>query len=159
MRSGRISALPISALRIFDDASSSLLPTPTASIYGTQRGGSGVRRPSLDTMAQRGLLRVSLPTPTVRDSKGPTGKGFGGLCNALGAKAPRGLLPTPTTEGNRNRRGISAKSGDGLQTAVGGRLHPRFVEWMMGFPMDWTALPIESASARSGTPSSLNAPS
>jgi hypothetical protein len=30
----------------------------------------------------------------------------------------RGLWPTPTVHGNTNRAGVSAKSGDGLRTAV-----------------------------------------
>jgi DNA (cytosine-5)-methyltransferase 1 len=54
--------------------------------------------------------------------------------------ARSGLLPTPTVCGNYNRKGASANSGDGLATAVGGKLSPRFVEWMMGLPDDWTAL-------------------
>lgn len=32
--------------------------------------------------------------------------------------AARGLWPTPTVKGNHNRAGLSAKSGDGLETAV-----------------------------------------
>jgi hypothetical protein len=89
-----------------DDGSFSLLPTPTAQRYGSNRGGSagraGKERSSLDTLARRGLL------------------------------------PTPAVKGNRNRAGLTARSGDGLATAVGGTLHPRFVEWMMGLPRDWT---------------------
>ena len=89
-----------------------------------------------------------------------------------------GLWPTPTVNGNYNRRGASATSGDGLATAVkmwptpaardyrspskkvgtpeyfrrpgsglplndavGGQLNPTWVEWLMGFPAEWTALP------------------
>ena len=59
-----------------------------------------------------------------------------------------GLLPTPTEDGNYNRKGASPTSGNGLATVVGGPLNPRFVEWMMGLPDDWTAL------EDSGTPSS-----
>ena len=82
------------------------------------------------------------------------------------------LWPTPTVKGNYNRAGLSAKSGDGLATAVrtwatptardykhpgrsrmertggthgeplpqqvGGALNPTWVEWLMGFPPNWT---------------------
>lgn len=51
----------------------------------------------------------------------------------------RGLLATPTVRGNYNVHGLSPTSGDGLATQMGGRLNPRFLEWMMGLPIDWTA--------------------
>ncbi len=81
------------------------------------------------------------------------------------------LWPTPTVSGNNNRKGASKKSGDGLATAVkkfptpransgsgpsrvghrtdlqtqaGGPLNPMWVEWLMGWPIGWTALePLE----------------
>ena len=76
-----------------------------------------------------------------------------------------GLWPTPTQDGNYNRKGASPTSGDGLATAVmkwptprqfmhkdtntdrgksnpgevvGGSLNPTWVEWLQGFPMGWT---------------------
>lgn len=145
----------------------SLLPTPTAQRYGSNRGGSagraGKERASLDTLAKRWLLptpvaslavngpsavgarqpSAMLPTPLARDWRGKTAagrEGGPGLCNVLDAKRPsaRSVLPTPTVKGNHNRAGLTARSGDGLATAVGGTLHPQFVEWMMGLPRDWT---------------------
>lgn len=76
---------------------------------------------------------------------------------------------TPTKTGNRNRAGLSQKSGDGLATAVyrgglqtrqtrGGRelasegcgsLNPGWIEWLMGWPVgasDWK--PSETARFR-----------
>lgn len=91
----------------FVKESSYLLPTPTASSYGTNKGGAAGRT---------GKERASLQT-----------------------LARRGLLPTPTVCGNYNRKGASPTSGDGLATVVGGKLSPRFVEWMMGLPDMWTA--------------------
>ena len=29
-----------------------------------------------------------------------------------------------------------------LNDAVGGRLHPRYAEWVMGFPLGWAELPF-----------------
>jgi hypothetical protein len=64
-------------------------------------------------------------------------------------RAGTGLLPTPTVEGNRNRSGLSPKSGDGLQTVLGGPLSPLFVEWLMGFPIGWTdCAPSETLLSR-----------
>ena len=83
--------------------------------------------------------------------------------------------PTPTVNGNYNRKGLSPTSGDGLATAVmkwptptahnaketnapseakrneptlasraGGPLNPTWVEWLMGWPLEWTDLkPLE----------------
>lgn len=93
-------------------SASSLWPTPSATRYGSNRGGAagrvGKERFSLDTMAKRGLL----PTPSARDWK----------------------------------------SGKASEGGPGGLLSPRFVEWMMGFPIGWTSLPP------SATPSSPSVP-
>jgi len=54
--------------------------------------------------------------------------------------ARKNLWPTPTVCGNYNRKGMSATSGNGLATVVGGKLNPRWVEWLMGYPIGWTSL-------------------
>lgn len=113
------------------------------------------------------------PTPTstlgtnggrVTPSKAREG---GTLIEALSART---TWPTPTVCGNYDRKGASAKSGDGLATAVarwrtpntvdakggtrrpgtnsqvqlahqvGGSLNPTWVEWLMGWPLGWTGL-------------------
>ena len=53
------------------------------------------------------------------------------------------LYPTPTARDHKGK-GHSGQLG----TEIGGQLNPTWVEWLMGFPLGWTAL---SASA---TPSS-----
>ena len=130
----------------------SYLPTPTATSYGSNKGGSAGRegqpeRLSLQTMASRNLW----PTPTsTLGTKGgrvtPQKAREGGtLIEALSARTS---WPTPTVKGNYNKAGLSAKSGDGLATAVakarpaeqaGGSLNPTWVEWLMGWPLGWTA--------------------
>ena len=50
------------------------------------------------------------------------------------------MYPTPTVCGNYNRKGASKTSGNGLATVVGGTLNPTWVEWLMGFPLNWTSL-------------------
>lgn len=122
--------LPSTSGRPTDErACSSLLPTPTASDYGSSLNGD----PKDGRGSYRGAGKPSLST-----------------------RARAGLLPTPTLCGNYNRRGVSSPTaGDGLQTAVGGRLSPPFVEWMMGFPIAWTEV---SELAGSGTLLFPNAP-
>ncbi len=63
-----------------------------------------------------------------------------------------GTWPTPTVKGNYNKAGLSARSGDGLATAVArhtpGRLNPAWVAWLMGFPVGWTSC-VSSATRAS----------
>lgn len=130
-----------SALRTVASASSSSLPTPSASSYGTNQGGaagrSGKVRPSPETMARAAMW----PTPTASlGTKGGRvtprkGREGGTLIEAVSART---AWPTPTVRGNNNRAGASERSGDGLGTAVGGPLNPTWVEWLMGWPIGWT---------------------
>jgi hypothetical protein len=89
-----------------------LLPTPTATNYGTNQGGSAGRtgkvRPSLQTMAKKNLW----PTPTRSDGTGGPGRG-------------------------NDRQG-----GDNLRTKISGKLNPTWVEWLMNWPINWTSLEL-----------------
>ncbi len=167
----------------------SLLPTPTATTYGSNLGGGSGRvgkpRPSLNQMARQNLW------PTPRNNTGPD------LSDRhLSLDGAVRLWPTPTVHGNYNKAGASPQSGDGLATAVkfwrtpnasdadqwsnqtleerqrkgsqvrlntqvspeggaGGSLNPTWVEWLMGFPLGWTALePSETPSSRRSRSSS-----
>jgi hypothetical protein len=48
----------------------------------------------------------------------PRTKGLDGGANSRKAAKARGMWPTVTVSGNNNRRGLTAKAGDGLATAV-----------------------------------------
>lgn len=132
--------------RIAGTVGSSLLPTPTASQYGT--GGNGIRKGtqkqvvSLSTMARTGQW----PTPTVKGNhnrKGASNKSGDGLATKV-----RSLRwPTPcASEGAKG--GPGRKFGDGsptlssLSIAVGQKrfLNPLFVEFLMGYPAGWSVL-------------------
>lgn len=99
----------------------------------------------------------SWPTPVADGAQGGTSLGW----------AVRNV-PTPTVHGNYNRKGASRNSGNGLATwvkhvptptchdrkgklgaknatggpcltmVVGGTLNPKWVEWLMGWPLGWT---------------------
>jgi hypothetical protein len=110
----RFSCPPLKSELRISAVGSSLLPTPTATGYGSNRGGQagrvGKERHSLDTMARRGLW------PTPRSS----------------ANENRQTRRTPSQE--------AGKHGLSLAAEVGGALNPTWVEWLMGFPTEWTAL-------------------
>ncbi len=116
----------ISAHGTSANASSSLLPTLTASSYGSSGNGSpGDGReeyahegtPSLQTLARQGLLPTLLKSDTGGKRTNARGE------PQLSELGRMGLLPTLTVSGNYNRKGVSEKSGDGLATAVA-RLMP-----------------------------------
>ena len=93
----------------------SLLPTPTAASYGSNRSpsaGSTVHY-SLQYLAKNGLL----PTPTASDAR-------------------------KSSEGRSRQGGVSltaAVVGFGCRSGtVHRRLNPAFIEWMMGFRAGWT---------------------
>ena len=89
-----------------------LLPTPSATRYGSNKGGGagrvGKERPSLETMAKLGTI----PTPRSSDCQG-------GQCY---------------------RQPPSRQGGFGLKEITPGPLNPEYVEWLMGFPIGWTDL-------------------
>lgn len=92
------------------------------------------------------------PTPTAGDVVGSgsrntaTSKAHPGISLTDWARGDGGkgrLLPTPQAEDHRNCADYSDRSrghSPQLRHLGKGRLNPRFVEWMMGFPPDWTAL-------------------
>ena len=136
---------------------------------GLMRSGIVYPRPPLVPLT-RGTASGLLPTP--RSASVDRG-GRGDLLQAVrgntnGHFSPP-LWPTPTVNGNNNRKEYSPKAGDGLATAVklwptpvaddtgyrkskyaqggtalstvtGGPLNPEWVEWLLGFPVGWTDL-------------------
>nr|WP_254561817.1 hypothetical protein [Dyadobacter diqingensis] len=158
---------------------SSSLGTPSSSDSKGTTGGSQGKSIRSDI---RGLS-----TPQAADYKGTSG----GLNRKSSLRNDIKGLATPTVHGNHNRKGMSAKSGDGIATQVsllrtplasdhkagvnqsqknilecisqtngklnGLRLHPIFVEWVMGYPIGWTDLkPSEMLSFQSSPTLSIN---
>ena len=116
--------------------SGSLLPTTTASQYGSNKSASSgaAVRPSLAAIAR-------LPTPTaslgtkggrVTPRKGREGET---LIEAVAARR----FATPNTA---DAKGGTRKGNGQVQLChqVGGSLNPTWVEWLMGFPLGWTDL-------------------
>jgi hypothetical protein len=98
-----------------------LLPIPTASQYGSSQNGSNSNRPSAGTPSLQTRLNLwgtLWPTPTVADSRSTARHTTTAEASHAG---------TTMTDALRSRLG-NAKA----------RLSPRFVEWMMGYPVGWT---------------------
>lgn len=127
---------------------SSLLPTLTATTYGTNHGGSAGRtgpvRESLQTMAKKGTL---LPALTAKGNM---------LSPSMQKWAGHRNLPTLCARDSKGPGPTHTKGGRDLPSTLGGHLSPTFCEWLMGFPADWTVLGTESKP--SATPSCPSAP-
>ena len=122
----------------------SCLPTPAANSYGTNQGGAAGRtgkvRASLETMARKNLW----PTPRTT--------GLDGGSHSRKAAKARGMWPTPCARDHRSgmspenlerrkqhSRGVNL--AEQMQRVEGvGQLNPTWVEWLMGYPLEWTAL-------------------
>ena len=118
----------------------SLLPTPT-----TSDGGSWT--PPHGTGMNLRAAAELLPTPLAQDSEQAGGikaymDGVRGLSLTTWARLEQApLLPTPQAQDHRNCADYSDGSREHspqLRHLGSGRLNPRFVEWMMGFPPGWT---------------------
>lgn len=129
---------------------------------GFVSNGIAFKRPTLERPTNA-TASGSLPTPTHGSSRQGLFHPFDGGSAARKKARKMGLMPTPTVNGNYNRAGLSEKSGDGLFTAIrsgwdgpiGATALVRFVEWMMGYPADWTRLnqPEMPSSQKSRTSS------
>jgi hypothetical protein len=117
---------------------------------GTMRNGIAYQLPPLVPLTG-GTGYGSWPTPRREDSE-QTG-GHRGKPDTL--TAPARTWPTPTVQDAENNAGPSQYKRNSLplNAAIGGALNPMWVEWLMGFPLGWTAL------EPSATPSSRKSPS
>jgi len=136
-------------------------PTPRTGKTTDEKSESWLARNAKGDVSTPPLsLAVKWPTPQERDGKGVSqrfhlGDTHGCLPNAvLGGTKTRRTFPTPQTmdaltkirpvtyRGNSPRitsnRGIEGQAG--LRDVAGGQLNPDWVEWLMGWPIGWTAL-------------------
>lgn len=121
MRNGCVYERRISGLPTFESGSSSW---PTTRAFWSQ-GGNRKDEPGLDQQAR------FFPTPQAADGKMVKG----------GKRGPENNPSLTTAAGSLQDR----LTPDGPQFSETGptlplRLNPRFVEWLMGFPVGWTEL-------------------
>ena len=143
MQSGIVSQLaPLAPL--IDGIEFGLLPTPTASQYGSNRSASSgaAVRPSLALLAK-------WPTPNARDWKDTTEKSSLAVLDRGGQMTlGRAVHKWPTPRAIDGRPKGNGPRQDTLTGAINyndageriGSLNPTWVEWLMGFPIGWTDL-------------------
>jgi len=113
-----------------------LWPTPTAADAYTGRETYARGNPSLS-----GAVRW--PTPRTSDAERG---GRGDLIQAVSGNENGHfrMWPTPLARDANTlakcRRGADSEGGEPLTVAVGGTLNPEWVEWLMNWPIGWTAL-------------------
>jgi hypothetical protein len=117
-----------------------LLPTPKTARGTYQVGSNGKRSYTLEGMATHNLW----PTPTVGSAnERKTKYAQGGTSLSLAVK----MFGTPGTRGidNSKHQRVAARKNGTFVTHNGGKLNPTWVEWLMGWPLGWTALePLET---------------
>lgn len=118
---------------------------------GMMRSGTVYPLPPLAPLTA-GTGSGLLPTPEASNTKAVAMRSGGREPRDFLKPLPRltkdGLLTTPCADDTGYRKGKYAQGGTALSTQIGGQLNPTWVEWLMGFPLGWTAL------ERSETPSS-----
>jgi hypothetical protein len=144
MRNGECYLRPMLAPRTYEK-DSGFLPTPvavdTGSLFNRSASAGAALRPTLRAMAKYDLW----PTPTVKGNynrKGLSKQSGDGLATAVMK------WPTPTARDYRGvhraerarERRLESSRGIPLNEAAGGLLNPTWVEWLMGWPIGWTAL-------------------
>ncbi len=141
MRNGECSVRPTLA-RTTSANVSGLLPTPvcidTGSRFNRSDSAGAKLRPTLGAMARFDLW----PTPTVHGNhsrKGSSPTSGDGLSTAVKRWA------TPVKRdfrhpGRSRMERTGGSQGEPLPQQVGGPLNPDWVEWLMGWPIGWTAL-------------------
>jgi hypothetical protein len=127
---------------------------PTATAGDAKASGSRNTRTSrahggeslTDAVRQDGGTGRRWPTPTASDSDRGSRTYPRGNRTLWGA-----VYPTPTVQDAENNAGPSQanRNSPPLNAVVGGALNPRWVEWLMGWPVGWTALePLGMAGFR-----------
>jgi hypothetical protein len=131
------------------------VPTPTASDH-IERESTSSETLNFNTNKSVSLDRWVKMWPTPKASAGGpdfakmTGRDNRRPGGGLSLATMAAMFPTPTVQDASNNGGPSQHQRNSLplNAVAGGSLNPTWVEWLMGFPLGWTAL---DASA---TPSS-----
>lgn len=95
-------------------------------------------------------VRKMWPTPTQSDGMG--GPGNSGRDGGLNLRTAAQMFPTATARDWRSGKASQAtmeRNSRPLSEQIGGSLNPDWVEWLMGYPQGWTALPDGSQNQTS----------
>ena len=143
-------------LLTLNDQVAHLFPTPRAA-----DGEKGPRtKAGAEKEANRGhgidlpLFTQLYPTPTVRGNynrEGVSAHSGDGLATSV-----KKLYPTPTANDSKNNNPPSQHTENGrhsnpLNVVAGGALNPMWVEWLMGFPINWTDIGCQNLAHTTGS--------
>lgn len=110
-------------------------PTPTVSGNHNRKGASKNSGDGLATAA-------NFATPQARDYRTGEAHRWDNPDKSRNLNDQVAKYPTPNTagmDGGSNQRKAAKKNGMYI-THPGGKLNPAFVEWLMGWPLQWTSL-------------------
>ena len=133
---GKTRGMDLSMRVVADEIKKQMYPTPTV---GCEEGGEQSERVERTKSGAFILRKKNKPNNT-----------FGAkLSDAMLYLEKNKMLPTPTVNDSKNNAGPSQykRKGTNLNVAVGGKLNPAFVEFLMGFPMDWTKVELTESKA------------
>jgi hypothetical protein len=148
-RSGTAYQLP-PLVRLTEETGSGSLATPQARDYRTGEGHRWntpeKRSRNLNDQIAADVGYKMWPTP--HGMCVPNARRAGPSGNELGNAVNRSLWPTPTSRDFRSEscsptyfaEREAQTRGKTLAWEAGGSLNPTWVEWLMGFPLGWTAL-------------------
>jgi hypothetical protein len=130
-------------LLTLNDQIAHLFPTPRATDgeKGTRSSEGSMKELARGHGMDLGSSVRIFPTPTIRGNYNRKGASrHSGDCLATVAS----LYPTPTCNDSKNnnppsQRTENGRHSDQLNVVAGGSLNPDWVEWLMGFPIGWTA--------------------
>lgn len=137
-RDGLLWELPTLERRT-SETDSGCWPTPTVNGNYNKKGLSPTSGDGLATAVMKSMW----PTPTVQ--------GLNGGSNSRSAAMKRGMWPTPTAHNAKeaNAPSESTRNTPTLVAQAGGALNPKWVEWLMGWPIGHTDLKqLETAKFR-----------
>jgi hypothetical protein len=109
-----------------------------------------------DVRDKQGKVPAMWPTPKA-SAAGPDFAKVGRSKTGISLATAAAMFPTPTVQDASNNGGPSQYQRNSLplNAVAGGALNPTWVEWLMGFPLGWTALDAsETPSCRRSSKSS-----
>ena len=135
-----------------------------AHLFPTPRAADGEKGPRTKAGAEKEVNRghgIDLPlftqlypTPTVRGNynrEGVSAHSGDGLATFV----KKLMYPTSTANDSKNNATPSQHTDNGrhtnpLNVVAGGALNPMWVEWLMGFPINWTNIGCENFAHTTG---------
>lgn len=123
---------------------------------GMTRNGIAFRRAPLVPLTDATASGYCLPTPTATSygsNQGGAAGRVGPVRHSLESMARHGMLPTPRPCSGLRSSGANRteilRALEEWPEQIGGALNPQFVEWLMGFPKDYTLIGPEASGLAS----------